>query len=284
MNNVRSFETSPSQLLRVGNGFRLQRVDTSATPGYKGSREEGAATLAAYGEKLTTLQEKLFAASRFGNRDSLLLVLQGMDTAGKGGIVRHVVGLADPKSLTHHAFKQPTAEELQHDFLWRVAKEAPAHGMIAAFDRSHYEDVLVHRVHALSSLKEIERRYTAINNFERLLAESGTRIIKVMLHISKDEQKKRLRERLERPDKHWKYDSGDLAERTFWNDYLQAYQVAIERTNTVVAPWFVVPADNKWYARIAVQQLMIDALDKLDLQWPKADFDVKAELKLLDAS
>jgi PPK2 family polyphosphate:nucleotide phosphotransferase len=284
MTDVRSFESSPSKLLRVRNGFRLRRVDTSATPGYKGTKEEGAATLAAYGERLATLQEKLFAASRFGNRDSLLLVLQGMDTAGKGGIVRHVVGLVDPQSITHHAFKQPTAEERQHDFLWRIEKEVPAHGMIGAFDRSHYEDVLVHRVHALSTRKEIERRYTAINNFERLLAESGTRIIKVMLHISKDEQRRRLRERLERPEKHWKYSPADVTERAFWDDYQQAYQVALERTNTGVAPWFVVPADNKWYARIAVQQLMIDALEELDLRWPKADFDVEAEKKLLDES
>lgn len=279
-----AFAGSPTELLRAGPKFRLDAVDPGSTPGFDGGREAGEDLLATGQESLSELQEKLFATSRFGVKGSILLVLQAMDTAGKGGIVRHVVGAVDPQGVHHHGFKAPTDEEKAHDFLWRIQKELPADGMIGVFDRSHYEDVLIHRVHALSPAHEIERRYQAIRDFEKALVESGTTLLKVMLHISAAEQKKRLQARLDRPDKHWKYSPNDVTERGYWDQYQHAYEVAIQRTDTDRAPWFVVPADNKWYARIAVQQLLLDSLEALNLQWPTARFDVEAEkARLADA-
>ncbi|WP_149955283.1 PPK2 family polyphosphate kinase [Zafaria cholistanensis] len=275
------FETSPSVLLRAGARFRLEDVDPDSTPGFSGTKEEGAAALLASDGELDALQERLFAASRVGARDSLLLILQAMDTAGKGGIVRHVIGAVDPQGIEHHAFKAPTAEERAHDFLWRVARRLPEDGIIGVFDRSHYEDVLVHRVRGLSAPEEIERRYAAIRRFEELVVGGGTRIIKVMLHISKDEQRARLAARLDRPDKYWKFSPGDIDERRHWDGYMEAYQIAIERTRSDDAPWYVVPANKKWYARIAVQQLLIDALHGIDPQWPAPAFDVAEQRRRL---
>ena len=207
-----------------------------------------------------------------------------MDTAGKGGIVRHVVGSVDPQGVELAAFKAPTKEELSHDFLWRIRPRVPGPGMIGVFDRSHYEDVLIGKVRELADDEEIERRYTAINDFEAGLAEAGGRIIKVMLNISPDEQKDRLMERLDRPDKYWKYNPGDVDERLMWPDYMRAYQTVFERTSTEVAPWYVVPADRKWYARIAVQRLLLNVLRDIDPQWPAADFDIDVERERLAES
>ncbi len=279
-----AFSQSPTVLLRVQKGFDLRHVDAGSTPGFTGDKEAGKELLDREDEQLTELQEKLFAQSRFGARDSVLLVLQAMDTGGKGGIVRHVIGAADPQGIHHKAFKAPTAEEQSKGFLWRIEKELPAPGIIGVFDRSHYEDVLVQRVRKLSSADEIEQRYSLIRDFEARVAAGGTRLVKVMLHISKEEQKGRLQERLDRPDKHWKYNPGDVDDRSFWDQYQQAYQIALERTGTDTAPWYVVPADKKWYARIAVQQLLIDALEDINPQWPSADFDVAAERKRLAES
>ncbi|MFS0854042.1 polyphosphate kinase 2 family protein [Microbacterium sp. 179-I 3D4 NHS] len=271
--------------LRVGQGFRLSDVDADATPGYHGHKADGERDLAAGLEALNELQERLFAQSRAGTaRDAVLLVLQAMDSAGKGGIVRHVVGGVDPQGVSLAAFKAPTAEERAHDFLWRVAKRLPEPGFIGVFDRSHYEDVLIGRVRGLADPAEIERRYEAINAFEAEAAASGIRIVKVMLHISADEQKARLMERLDRPDKHWKYNPGDVDERMLWPQYMQAYQAVFDRTSTEAAPWRVVPANRKWYARLAVQELLLAALEDIDPQWPGADFDVEAEKKRLAAS
>jgi PPK2 family polyphosphate:nucleotide phosphotransferase len=207
-----------------------------------------------------------------------------MDTSGKGGIVRHVVGAVDPQGVELASFKKPTAEELQHDFLWRIAKRLPARGKIGVFDRSHYEDVLIGRVRSLAPADEIERRYGAIERFEADAADRGIRVVKVMLHISKDEQKERLAARLDRPEKHWKYNPGDVDERELWDDYMAAYQVMLERTSTDVAPWFVVPADRKWFARLAVQRLLLAALDDIDPRWPVADYDVEREKERLASS
>ncbi|WP_105566399.1 polyphosphate kinase 2 family protein [Microbacterium halophytorum] len=273
------------EALRAGPDFLIKRVDPRSTPGYVGGKKDGERDLAAGLGPLSELQERLFAESRAGETsDRVLLVLQGMDTAGKGGIVRHVVGGVDPQGVELASFKAPTEEELEHDFLWRIARRVPGAGMIGVFDRSHYEDVLIGRVRALAGPDELERRYDAINEFESRLAASGTRIIKVMLHISYDEQGERLAERLERPDKHWKYNAGDVAERKHWSAYQDAYQTAIQRTSTPDAPWHVVPADRKWYARLAVQQLLLDALAGIDPQWPLADFDVEAEKVRLAAT
>jgi len=281
MASVIRFDQHPSETLRVGDGFSLSGVDPDSTPGYTGSKEDGRLLLADMDDELTELQEKLFAESRFGGRKRILLILQAMDTAGKGGIVRHVIGSVDPQGIHHHAFKAPTEEERAHDFLWRVERELPEAGIIGVFDRSHYEDVLVQRVRRLSAPGEIERRYAAIREFEDLVAGGGTRIVKVMLHISKDEQRDRLLERLDRPDKRWKFSPGDIDERRRWDDYMEAYRIAIERTRTDDAPWYVVPANKKWYARIAVQQLLIDALHAIDPQWPAPKYDVAEQRRRL---
>jgi PPK2 family polyphosphate:nucleotide phosphotransferase len=274
-----------ADLLKVGEGFVLADVDTRATPGYGEDKDQAAEDLAAGAAELDEYQERLYARSRVDATDAaVLLVLQAMDSAGKGGIIRHVVGSVDPQGVDLAAFKKPTPEELEHDFLWRVEKRLPESGMIGVFDRSHYEDVLIGRVRSLAPLDEIERRYDAINEFEKRIADSGTRIVKVMLHISHDEQRDRLMERLERPDKHWKYNPGDVDERALWPKYMAAYQTVFERTSTDHAPWYVVPADRKWYARLAVQHLLLEALEDIDPQWPTATFDVEEEKKRLAAS
>ncbi|MCS4594553.1 polyphosphate kinase 2 family protein [Brevibacterium sediminis] len=280
-----NWTTDPAPLLRAGEGFRLGEVDPESTPGYDGDKKSGKKDLEALSAGLNDLQERLFAAHH--DEDSgpaVLLVLQAMDTAGKGGIVRHVVGAVDPQGVELAAFKKPTEEELAHDFLWRIRPRVPGPGMIGVFDRSHYEDVLIGRVRELADETEIERRYTAINDFEAELVAAGVRIVKVMLHISPDEQKARLAERLERPDKYWKYNPGDVDERLLWPDYMDAYQVVFDRTSTEATPWFVVPANRKWYARLAVQRLLLDVLKDIDPRWPDADFDVEVEKKRLAES
>ncbi|WP_296196809.1 PPK2 family polyphosphate kinase [uncultured Microbacterium sp.] len=274
-----------ADLLRVGDGFVLSGVDPDATPGYDGNKKRAERDLAEGAERFDELQERLFAQSRTNDdAPSVLLVLQAMDSAGKGGIVRHVIGATDPQGIHLKSFKKPTPEELAHDFLWRIESEAPHPGYIAVFDRSHYEDVLIGRVRSLASPEEIERRYGAINEFEARLVERGTTIVKVMLDISYEEQRSRLMKRLDRPDKHWKYNPGDVDERQLWPQYMAAYQIALERTSTASAPWYVVPANHKWYARLAVQALLIDALDRINPQWPAADFDVEAEKARLAAT
>ena len=272
------------ELLRAPADLRLDDLDTSAAPGFDGDKAEGEAALADAADRLSELQERLHAASTAGGTRRVLLVLQAMDTAGKGGIVRHVVGAVDPQGVHLAAFKKPTDDELAHHFLWRVEKQLPGPGKIGVFDRSHYEDVLIGRVRQLAPADEIEQRYADIVQFERRVVESGIVLVKVMLHISADEQKARLAERLDRPDKHWKYRPGDIDERMLWDDYQAAYQLAIERTDADHAPWFVVPANHKWYARLAVQSLLIAALERIDPQWPVADFDVEVEKKRLAAT
>ncbi|NUL46201.1 polyphosphate kinase 2 family protein [Cellulosimicrobium funkei] len=265
-------------------------VDPDTKPGYLGGKAEGRATLQARAERLSELQELLYANGVAGTLDengrgrSLLLVVQAMDTAGKGGIMRHVIGAMDPQGVEDAAFKAPTEEEKQHHFLWRVRPHVPQSGYVGVWDRSHYEDVLIHRVHGLAPQEEIEQRYADIRAFEQDLVASGTRIIKVMLHLSKDEQKERLAERLDRPDKFWKYSPADVDERAYWDEYMEAYRVAIAETDTDDAPWFIVPANRKWYSRIAIQELMITALEGMGLDWPPADVDVAAEKKRLAAS
>ncbi|WP_193072568.1 MULTISPECIES: PPK2 family polyphosphate kinase [unclassified Brevibacterium] len=280
-----SWTEDPESLLRACEGFRLDDVDPRSTPGYEGNKKSGRKDLKACIPELDDLQERLFAAHHEEESGpAVLLVLQAMDTAGKGGIVRHVVGSVDPQGVELAAFKAPTKEELSHDFLWRIRSRVPGPGMIGVFDRSHYEDVLIGKVRELADDEEIERRYAAINDFEAELAEAGVRIIKVMLHISPDEQKDRLMERLDRPDKYWKYNPGDVDERLLWPDYMKAYQAVFERTSTEAAPWYVVPADRKWYARLAIQRLLLNALRSIDPQWPAADFEIEVERERLAES
>jgi len=284
MKDVVTFDKHPSQTLKVGKKFRLDNVDPRSTPGYAGDKADGKKLLSELDGKLSLLQEQLFAESRTGGRKRVLLVLQAMDTAGKGGIVSHVMGQMNPQGVQLKAFKAPTTEEQSYDFLWRIEKEVPAAGMLGVFDRSHYEDVLIHRVHGWADAQELERRYRAINEFEARQTSAGTKIVKVMLHISRDEQQERLVARLEDPTKLWKYSSNDIKERAFWDDYMGAYQAAFEQTSSELAPWHVVPADRKWYARIAVQQLLLGALEGLELEWPVPELDVEGERELVRRS
>jgi len=272
-----------STLLRLPPGpVDLRSIPTDTSPGFSGSRHDGELALAGLGPELADLQERMWAQRITGSSRRILLVLQGMDTSGKGGTLRHTVGLADPQGVRIHAFKAPTAEERAHDFLWRIELAMPESGYIGVFDRSHYEDVLVHRVRKLTPLAEIERRYLAINAFEAHHVGAGTTIIKCMLHISPGEQKVRLRRRLEHPSKYWKYSPGDLDDRALWGAYRRAYELALERTHTQAAPWHVIPSDKKWYRNLAVGQLLMEALRGMRLEWPPAQFDVEAEKRRLD--
>jgi len=270
--------------LRVGPGFRLADVDPGSTPAFDGKRRNAAELMTETDDELDDLQERLYADGTAGGTRAVLLVVQGMDTAGKGGIMRHVVGSVDPQGVQHTAFKAPSEEERAHDFLWRIHKALPHAGQIGVFDRSHYEDVLIVRVRRLVPEAVWSARYEQINAFEAQVSAGGTEIVKVMLNISPQEQKLRLMSRLDRADKHWKYNPGDTDERKLWDDYMQAYQVALERCTTDVAPWYVVPADRKWYARLAVQQLLLERLRSMDPQWPAATFDVTAEKRRLAAT
>jgi PPK2 family polyphosphate:nucleotide phosphotransferase len=266
---------------RVGPDFRIADVDPTSTPGFEWDKEDWEREFHEHDEELDELQEKLFANGRAETPGTggLLLILQGMDTSGKGGVIRHVFRAFDPQSLKIATFGPPTAEERKHDFLWRIRPEEPAIGQIAIFDRSHYEDVLVQRVRKMAPAEEIERRYGRIVEFENEMAERNVRIIKVMLHISQDFQKENLLERLEDPSKHWKYNAGDLDDRELWDEYMEAYEIALRRTSTDVAPWYCIPGDRKKYARMAVKYLVLDALRSMNLEWPTADFDVEAELE-----
>lgn len=273
-----------TRALMAGPGFFLSEGDPRSTPGYDGNKKSGEKLLATTVPELADLQEQLYAESKAGGTAAVLLVVQGMDTSGKGGIMRHVFGSVDPQGVNYTAFKAPTREERKHPFLWRIRNALPTPGQIGVFDRSHYEDVLVARVHKLVPAATWGRRYGQINTFEQAVVQTGTTIIKVMLHISSEEQKARLRERLELPDKHWKYNPGDVDERERWPAYQEAYQVAIERCSSGQAPWFVVPADRKWYARLAVQQLVVEHLRVIGPRWPEATFDVEAEKARLSAT
>ncbi|MDQ6527138.1 polyphosphate kinase 2 family protein [Nocardioides sp. LHD-245] len=270
--------------LRIAPGpIDLAAIETDATPGFEGGKADGEKALLSLGPELADLQERLFADGKSGGRRKILLVLQGMDTSGKGGTLRSTVGLVDPQGVRITSFKAPTPEERSHDFLWRITKALPPVGLIGVFDRSHYEDVLIARVRSLAPPEEIERRYDAINAWEAELVAEGTTVIKCMLHISAAEQKERLLARLDDETKHWKYNPGDVDERELWPAYQEAYAIAIERTHTEVAPWHVVPADRKWYRNLAIGSLLHDALRSYDLGWPKADFDVAHERqRLLD--
>ena len=274
-----------AEALRVGEDFALADVDPASTPGVSADNVDDA--FDEFDDELDELQECLYANGRAGNENagSILLVLQGMDTAGKGGIIRNVVGeTMDPQGVHIKAFGKPTEEELKHDFLWRIEPHLPKPGMISVFDRSHYEDVLVQRVKQMAPPEEIERRYDAIVDFEAKAAANGTKIIKVMPHISKEFQAENLRKRIERPDKHWKYNPGDIDDRRLWDEFQEAYEIALKRTSTDVAPWYCIPSDNKDYCRTVVKTLFVQALRDLNLEWPKADFDPEVELQRLAES
>jgi PPK2 family polyphosphate:nucleotide phosphotransferase len=277
--------SDPSDVLRVRQDFLLADVDTRGKPGFEGGKSEAKKSLEIGAEILADLQEQLFAGHQMGDDPRrVLLVLQAMDTAGKGGIVKHVMSAVDPQGVQLATFKKPTKEELSHDVLWRIRKEVPEAGMIGVFDRSHYEDILVARVDSLVPEDVWKARYDQINAFEQEIAGSGTTIVKCFLHISKEQQRKRLEARLQRPEKHWKYNPADLDARSKWDDYQQAYLDALTRCDTDAAPWYVVPSDHKWYRNWAVSQLLLETLEQLDPQYPEPDFDVEEELKRVQES
>ena len=264
-------------------GDRVADIDPDATPGFRGDKSDAPTLQEERNVRFAELQEMLYANSRAGDHRSVLLVLQGMDTAGKGGIVKHVVGGANPQGIDYKSFGKPTPEELSHHYLWRIRNALPAAGHIGVFDRSHYEDVLIVRVHNLVPREVWEPRYDEINAFERELVDGGMAIVKVAMFVSLDEQKRRLASRLERPDKYWKYNPGDIDERQKWPLYQQAYQAMLDRTSTDYAPWHIIPCDKKWYSRLAVTELLIETLKRLNMSWPPPDFDVETEKKRLES-
>jgi len=264
-----------SDLLRLPTGpVDLGAIDTGATTGVDGSKSEGKKALDLLGPRLADLQERLFAEGKSGGSRRLLLVLQGMDTSGKGGTLRHVVGQVDPQGVTIHSFKAPTREELAHDFLWRIKRELPGPGMIGVFDRSYFEDVVVVRVRNLVEPRTWRRRYATINRFEESLAAGGTTVVKCFLHISKHESRDRLLRRLDKPDKLWKFNPGDVDSRSEWDSLIEAYSDALERCNIDVAPWHVIPADHKWYRNWAIMNILVEQLEALKVEWPPPEFDV----------
>ncbi|MGH3724044.1 MAG: polyphosphate kinase 2 family protein [Mycobacterium sp.] len=267
--------------LRYRPGMKFADVDSRSTPGFGGSRKDGKALQAKLSERLGLLQEMLYANGRSGDHRSVLLVLQGMDTSGKGGIVKHVVGQVDPQGIEHASFGVPTEEERKHHYLWRIRNALPSGGQLGVFDRSHYEDVLVVRVHNLVTPEVWGARYDEINAFEKELTDAGTTLLKVALVVSLDEQKERLAERLDRPDKYWKFNPNDIDERGFWKAYQEAYQAMLEKTSTEYAPWHVIPCDRKWFSRLAVTALLDETLDGLNLTWPPADFDIEEQKRRL---
>lgn len=256
----------------------LAEVDPRSTPQAPGPKAVTQAGADAQGGVLADLQGRLYAeGAQPGARRRVLLVLQGMDTSGKGGTIKHVIGSMNPQGAHIASFKKPTEEERRQHFLWRIRRQIPAPGLIGVFDRSHYEDVLVARVHELASREEIEARYDAINRFEAELVDSGVALLKVMLHISYEEQRKRLLARLDDPTKRWKLNPADIEDRALWPRYQEAYELALTRC-VQAAGWHVVPADRKWYRNWAVGRMLIETLDEMNPRYPEPDLDI-AELR-----
>ena len=251
--------------------MRLAERDPADTQGLVEATDEPAvdAQVAENIEACDELQERLYAEGE----QALLLVLQAMDAGGKDSTIRKVLSGLNPQGVRVWSFKAPTPVERSHDFLWRVHRRVPRAGYINVFNRSHYEDVLIVRVKNLAPAEVVERRYEHIAAFERMLADEGTRVVKVMLHISPEYQLKRFRRRLKRPDKHWKFNPDDLAERARWDDYMRAFEIALERTSTDRAPWYVVPAEERWFRDLVVSQLLRETLEAMDPQYPPPDFD-----------
>ena len=250
-----------------GEQVRLDKLDPGDTIGFTGKSEAEQLESKKLNEKLREFQEKLYAQ----HQQKVLVILQAMDTGGKDGVIHRVFEGVNPQGVRVAHFAEPTSDEAAHDFLWRVHKQVPGKGEMVIFNRSHYEGVLVERVHKIVPVDVWQRRYGQINDFERLLSEEGTRILKFYLHISKDEQKKRLQDRLDDHTKEWKFSINDLPERKLWDEYMEAYEDALSKTSTKWAPWYVIPANHKWYRDLVVSQILVKTLDKMDLHYPKAD-------------
>jgi PPK2 family polyphosphate:nucleotide phosphotransferase len=276
-------------LVTPGTKPDLKKFSSGYTGNFK-SKEDAAEMLVADIKRLSVLQDMLYA----GRQYSVLIVFQAMDAAGKDGTIKHVMTGINPQGCNVTSFKQPTDEELGHDFLWRISKALPAKGMIGIFNRSHYEEVLVTKVHpeyilkqnipGISSVEDIgksfwQKRYELINNFERRLTQNGTIVLKFFLHVSKDEQKERFLKRIDETEKNWKFSAGDVMERRFWSDYMKAFEEAIEATSTKYAPWYIIPADKKWFMRAAVGDIIVGTLEELNLSYPKLNDSKLQELK-----
>ena len=261
---------SPVVTVRPGHKIKLSKIDPDETGG--ATKEAACERFAELREKISALQQILYAE----HRRSLLLVFQAMDTGGKDGAIKDLCAGLNPGGIHLTSFKAPSSEELDHDFLWRIHKAAPAKGMIGIWNRSHYEDVLIVRVHKLAPKKIWKARYDQINRFEEILSDTGTTIVKFMLHISRDEQKERLQSRLDRPDKWWKFNENDLKERALWSEYQEAYQDAINRCSTKRAPWHIVPANHKWARNLAIAEIVLAALQEMDPRYPEVAFDPKS--------
>ena len=251
------------------NKVDLSQWDPNDEGDFKHSKKAALAQVTAMDRRLDALQEILYAE----NKHKVLIVLQGMDTSGKDGTIRHVFEGVNPQGVRVASFKIPTPEELEHDYLWRVHKQVPSAGEIVIFNRSHYEDVLIVRVHNLITTDVCRKRYEQINAFERLLAENGTAILKFFLYIDLDEQKQRLQARLDDPTKQWKFNPDDLKERKLWPEYMSAYSETLAQTSTDYAPWYVVPANHKWYRDLVVSTILIQTLDKLNLKYPRPAYN-----------
>lgn len=252
-------------LVKPGSKLDLSEWDPNDTGDFKGDKKSALSEVAKLDSKMDALQEILYAE----HKHKLLIVLQGMDTAGKDGTIGHIFEGVNPQGVRVVSFKVPTAEELDHDYLWRIHKEVPGSGEIVIFNRSHYEDVLVVRVHNLVTEGVCKKRYNQINAFERLLTENGTTILKFFLNEDFDMQKKRLQARLADPTKQWKFNPQDLQERKLWPEYMKAYEEAIAKTSTNYAPWYIVPANRKWYRDLVISSVLVEALEKLKLKYPQ---------------
>jgi len=258
--------------VKPGETIHLDKINPAETSEYPGDKDEALKDTRKLIERLEALQELLYAE----HRHRLLIVLQAMDTGGKDGVIRRVFEGVNPQGVRVANFKAPTPEELDHDYLWRVHKHTPARGEIVIFNRSHYEDVLVVRVHGLVPEEVWQRRYEHINHFERLLVDEGTTILKFFLHISKEEQKRRLQARLDDPTKHWKFNLKDLEERQRWDDYMAAYEDVLNKTSTHYAPWYVIPADKKWYRDYCIARILVQTLEDFNMQYPRLEQDPKS--------
>jgi PPK2 family polyphosphate:nucleotide phosphotransferase len=271
-------EPAPSQAFAVPAGaVDVVSIDTDAAPIGPQSKSDAADAMAHLAPRLARLQERLYAQSTAGETRSVLVILQGMDTAGKDGVISSVLGMVDPDGVHFATFKKPTPRELAHDFLWRIEKQVPGAGLIGVFNRSQYEDVLVARVRELVPKDVWSQRYQAINDFEQRLTDRHVTVVKCFLHISRAVQKERLLARLEDPTKYWKYNPGDVDERAYWDSYQQAYSDALHRCSTAAAPWHIIPSDRKWYRNWAVAALLAQTLEAIDPAYPPPAFDVEVE-------
>lgn len=262
-------DTAPYRV-HPGAAVDLDTLDTRDTGDFEGDKKDAKGVLKEMTARLAELQEKFYA----DGEHRVLMVLQATDTGGKDSTIKKVFRGVNPAGVRMASFKQPTHQELARDYLWRVHSRVPRNGEITIFNRSHYEDVLIVRVKDMVPEGVWSKRYAHINDFERLLADEGTTIVKIFLHISKDEQAERLQARLDDPTKHWKFNTADLAERKRWNDYQEAYEDMLGRTSQTHAPWFIVPADRKWYRNLVVSSILIEALESLDLQYPESTEDL----------